>query len=138
MKRLLTFIIMALLLCCSLTAFAAQKEVSSIDALDKGVADTGETHFTKTDMQLTECTLPYTVAVLPYMDTSGLEGRSREMAVGAIKDTLKIKYPAKKTSVTKIVSNNLVQRAMINNPIENPNITNIMYVYSPFLSKFCR
>ena len=122
MKRLLTLIVMALLLCFSLTAFAAQKEVSSIDALDKGVADTGETHFTKTDRQLTECTLPYTVAVLPYMDTSGLEGRSREMAVGAIKDTLKIKYPAKKTSVTKIVSNNLVQRAMINNPMENPEV----------------
>ena len=122
MKRLLTFIIMALLLCCSLTAFAAQEEISSIDALDKGVADTGETHFTKTDMQLTECTLPYTVAVLPYMDTSGLESRSREMAVGAIKDTLKKKYPAKKTSPTKIVSNNLVQRAMINNPMENPEV----------------
>ena len=122
MKRLLTFIIMALLLCCSLTAFAAQKEVSSIDALDKEVADTGETHFTKTDMELTECTLPYTVAVLPYVDTSGLEGRSREMAVGAIKDTLKKKYPAKKTSVTKIVSNNVVQKALINNPMENPEV----------------
>ena len=122
MKRLLTFIIMALLLCCSLTAFAAQKEVSSIDALDKGVADTGETHFTKTDMELTECILPYTVAVLPYVDTSGLEGRSREMAVGAIKDTLKKKYPAKKTSVTNIVSNNVVQRALINNPMENPEV----------------
>ena len=122
MKRLLTFIIMALLLCCSLTVFAAQKEVSSIDALDKGVADTGETHFTKTDMELTECTLPYTVAVLPYVDTSGLEGRSREMAVGAIKDTLKKKYPAKKTSVTKIVSNNVVQKALINNPMENPEV----------------
>ena len=122
MKRLLTFIIMALLLCCSLTAFAAQKEISSIDALDKGVADTGETHFTKTDMELTECTLPYTVAVLPYVDTSGLEGRSREMAVGAIKDTLKKKYPAKKTSVTKIVSNNVVQKALINNPMENPEV----------------
>ena len=122
MKRLLTFIIMALLLCCSLTVFAAQKEVSSIDALDKGVADPGETHFTKTDMELTECTLPYTVAVLPYVDTSGLEGRSREMAVGAIKDTLKKKYPAKKTSVTKIVSNNVVQKALINNPMENPEV----------------
>lgn len=122
MKRLLTFITMALLLCCSLTAFAAQKEVSSIDALDKGVADTGETHFTKTDMELTECTLPYTVAVLPYVDTSGLEGRSREMAVGAIKDTLKKKYPAKKTSVTKIVGNNVVQKALINNPMENPEV----------------
>ena len=122
MKRLLTFIIMALLLCCSLTALAAQEEISSIDALDKGVADTGETHFTKTDMELTECTLPYTVAVLPYVDTSGLEGRSREMAVGAIKDTLKKKYPAKKTSVTKIVSNNVVQKALINNPMENPEV----------------
>ena len=122
MKRLLTFIIMALLLCCSLTAFAAQKEISSIDALDKGVADTGETHFTKTDMELTECILAYTVAVLPYVDTSGLEGRSREMAVGAIKDTLKKKYPAKKTSVTKIVSNNVVQKALINNPMENPEV----------------
>ena len=122
MKRLLTFIIMALLLCCSLTALAAQEEISSIDALDKGVADTGETHFTKTDMELTECTLPYTVAVLPYVDTSGLEGRSREMAVGAIKKKKKKKYPAKKTSVTKIVSNNVVQKALINNPMENPEV----------------
>ena len=58
MKRLLTVTIIALLLCFSVTAFAAQEEISSIDALDKGVADTGETHFTKTDMELTECTLP--------------------------------------------------------------------------------
>ena len=113
---------MAFVMCFSLTAFAAQEEISSIDALDKGVADTGETHFTKSDVKLTECTLPYTVAVLPYVDTSGLEGRSREMAVGAIKDTLKKKYPAKKTSVTKIVSNNMVQRALLNNPMENPEV----------------
>ena len=122
MKRLITLIIMAFVMCFSFTAFAAQEEISSIDALDKGVADTGETHFTKTDVKLTECTLPYTVAVLPYVDTSGLEGRSREMAVGAIKDTLKKKYPAKKTSVTKIVSNNVVQRALVNNPMENPEV----------------
>ena len=122
MKRLITLIIMAFVMCFSFTAFAAQEEISSIDALDKGVADTGETHFTKTDVKLTECTLPYTVAVLPYVDTSGLEGRSREMAVGAIKDTLKKKYPAKKTSVTKIVSNNVVQKALINNPMENPEV----------------
>lgn len=113
---------MAFVMCFSLTAFAAQEEISSIDALDKGVADTGETHFTKSDVKLTECTLPYTVAVLPYVDTSGLEGRSREMAVGAIKDTLKKKYPAKKTSVTKIVSNNMVQRALLDNPMENPEV----------------
>ena len=63
MKRLLKLIIVAMVLAYSLTAFAApQEEISSIDALDKGVADTGETHFTKTDMELTECTLPYTVA----------------------------------------------------------------------------
>ena len=122
MKRLITLIIMAFVMCFSFTAFAAQEEISSIDALDKGVADTGETHFTKTDVKLTECTLPYTVAVLPYVDTSGLEGRSREMAVGAIKDTLKKKYPAKKTSVTKIVSNNMVQRALLDNPLENPEV----------------
>ena len=109
-------------MCFSCTAFAAKEEMSSIDALDKGVADTGETHFTKSDVKLTECTLPYTVAVLPYVDTSGLEGRSREMAVGAIKDTLKKKYPAKKTSVTKIVSNNMVQRALLDNPMENPEV----------------
>ena len=122
MKRLITLIIMALVMCFSFTSFAAQEEISSIDALDKGVADTGETHFTKSDVKLTECTLPYTVAVLPYVDTSGLEGRSREMAVGAIKDTLKKKYPAKKTSVTKIVSNNMVQRALLDNPMENPEV----------------
>ena len=122
MKHLLKLAIMAFVMCFSLTAFAAQEEISSIDALDKGVADTGETHFTKSDVKLTECTLPYTVAVLPYVDTSGLEGRSREMAVGAIKDTLKKKYPAKKTSVTKIVSNNMVQRALLDNPMENPEV----------------
>lgn len=44
------------------------------------------------------------------------------MAVGAIKDTLKKKYPAKKTSVTKIVSNNMVQRALLDNPMENPEV----------------
>lgn len=122
MKKLLIFAIMVLTIALQATCFAAKEEMSSIDALDQGVADTGETNFTKTDMQLTECTLPYTVAVLPYVDTSGLEGRSREMAVGAIKDTLKKKYPAKKTSVTKIVSNNVVQRALVNNPMENPEV----------------
>ena len=122
MRKLLIFAIMVLTMALQSTCLAAQEEISSIDALDKGVADTGETHFTKSDVKLTECTLPYTVAVLPYVDTSGLEGRSREMAVGAIKDTLKKKYPAKKTSVTKIVSNNMVQRALLNNPMENPEV----------------
>ena len=50
LKHLLKLTIMALVMSFSFTAFAAQEEISSIDALDKGVADTGETHFTKTDM----------------------------------------------------------------------------------------
>ena len=72
-----------------------KNEVSSIDAIDMGVADTGETHFTNTDAEITECTQPYTVAVLPYVDVSGLEGRSREMAVNAVKEALETKYPGK-------------------------------------------
>lgn len=47
---------LALVLCFACTAFAAEKEVSSIDAIDMGVADTGETHFTNTDAEITECT----------------------------------------------------------------------------------
>ena len=92
---------LALVLCFAGMALAAEKEVSSIDAIDMGVADTGETHFTNTDAEITECTQPYTVAVLPYVDVSGLEGRSREMAVNAVKEALETKYPGKKKSVTK-------------------------------------
>lgn len=120
MRKLLLYLFCLLLCIAPLSAQAgAKEEISSIDAIDQGVADTGETHFVKGEVKLTECTLPYTVAVLPFVDVSGLEGRSREMAVGAIKDTLKKKYPAKKTSVTKIVSNNAVQKAVLNNPMEN-------------------
>ena len=57
MKKLL-FIIMVLTIALQTTALAAKEEISSIDALDKGVADTGETHCTNTYMELTECTLP--------------------------------------------------------------------------------
>lgn len=99
-----------------------ENEPSSIDMIDKGVADTGETNFSNTDKKLVECELPYTVAVLPYVDISGLEGRSREMAVGAVKDTLKVKYPAKKESRTRIVSNNALQKALIDNPMENAEV----------------
>lgn len=38
------FAMLVLLLCFAGTALAAEKEVSSIDAIDMGVADTGETH----------------------------------------------------------------------------------------------
>lgn len=121
MKKILTLFIMLAMLLITCTALAAEKkEISSIDAFDQGVADTGETHFSKTEKELVESTQPYTVAVLPYIDISGLEGRSREMAIGAIKDALKKKYPAKKTSVTKIASSNAVQKALLANTMENP------------------
>lgn len=113
---------LALVLCFACTAFAAEKEVSSIDAIDMGVADTGETHFTNTDAEITECTQPYTVAVLPYVDVSGLEGRSREMAVNAVKEALETKYPGKKKSVTKIIGNNAVQKALLAHPFENAEV----------------
>lgn len=123
MRKTINLLIMLLCLITSVSALAAPKEeISSIDALDKGVADTGETHFTKGEKQLVECTLPYTVAVLPIVDTSGLEGRSREMAVGAVKDALKKKYPGKATSVTHIVNNNLLQQALVAHPMENPEV----------------
>lgn len=122
MKKIVKLLLICMMCLYSITAFAAQQEVSSIDAIDMGVADTGETHFTATDAQITECTLPYTVAVLPYVDVSGLEGRSREMAVGAVKDSLKIKYPGKKTSVTKIVGSNQLQKALLDYPFENAEV----------------
>ena len=121
MKQVYKFLaaVMLAVLCLSGSALAAEKEVSSIDAIDMGVADTGETHFTKTDAELTECTEDYTVAVLPYVDLSGLEGRSREMAVNAVKEALQKKYPGKKNSPTKIVGSNALQKAMLAHPFEN-------------------
>lgn len=119
-KKFMILLACLLLAAAPLGVQAAKQEASSIDAIDQGVADTGETHFVKGDLELTECTLPYTVAVLPYMDISGLEGRSREMAVGAVKDALKRKYPGKKNSVAKIAGSNAVQKALLNNPLENP------------------
>ena len=116
MKKLYKFLaVMAVLLCFAGTALAAEKEVSSIDAIDMGVADTGETHFTNTDAEITECTQPY-------VDVSGLEGRSREMAVNAVKEALETKYPGKKKSVTKIIGNNAVQKALLAHPFENAEV----------------
>ena len=120
--RLLLAALLAGMMLLAVPAWAAEKEQSSIDVIDKGTADTGETSFTATDATITECTLPYTVVVLPYADVSGLEGRSREMAVGAVKDALKKKYPGKKSSVTKIVSNNTLQKALLDNPFENSEV----------------
>lgn len=124
MKKFYKFLAAAMLavFCITGSALAAEKEISSIDAIDMGVADTGETHFTNTDAEITACGLPYTVAVLPYNDVSGLEGRSREMAVNAVKDALEEKYPGKKKSPAKIVSNNVLQKALLAHPLENAEV----------------
>lgn len=125
MKKIFLILMAVFMLVNVSSAFAGSKvepEPSSIDMLDMGVADTGETRFAKTDAEIVECTEPYTVAVLPYVDLSGLEGRQREAAVGAVKDALKKKYPAKKTSVTKIVTNNALQKALLKTPFENAEV----------------
>lgn len=109
-------------LLCSISAWAAEEKMSSIDAIDMGVADTGETHFVNTDAEITASTESYTVAVLPYVDVSGLEGRSREMAVNAVKEALKKKYPDKKGSQIKIVGNNELQHTLIRYPFENAEV----------------
>ncbi|MDO4178076.1 MAG: hypothetical protein Q4D21_02705 [Phascolarctobacterium sp.] len=109
----------------------SEKVESSIDVFDKGVADTGETHFEVSDKEVTECKLPYKVAVLPYADLSGLEERPREMVAGAIKDQLKKKYPGKKTSVTKIVDNKTLQAAIKATTFENaeaPTLSELVQV----------
>jgi len=100
----------------ALPAWAAEKEPSSIDTIDQGVADTGETHFAKARHEISATKADYTVAVLPYVDASGLAGRSREMAVNAIKESLNKKYPKNKV---KIVSARKVQQALKQYPYEN-------------------
>lgn len=133
MKKIFTLLVTVMMLLACSSSFAAGNEVlaeepkvqeektkSSIDVFDKGVADTGETRFEVVDKEVTECKVPYTVAVLPYVDLSGLQERPREMVAGAIKEQLKKKYPAKKTSVTKIVSNNELQAAIKKTSFENP------------------
>lgn len=135
MKKFLSFLMAALMFSVCAISFAAEDEdavneksasvkeekvQSSIDVFDKGVADTGETKFEAVDKEVTECKLPYKVAVLPYVDLSGLEERPREMVAGAIKEQLKKKYPAKKTSVTKIVANKDLQAALKATSFENP------------------
>lgn len=110
---------------------AAQENVSSIYAIDMGVADTGETHFVNTDAEITASGAAYTVAVLPYVDLSGLEGRSREMAVNAVKEALKEKYPDNKKSQVRIVGNNQLQQAMVKYPAENveaPSLTELVQI----------
>jgi hypothetical protein len=108
-------------LCCALaiSVTAAAKEESSIDVVTGGTAATGETTFGKATKDITPSEGHYKVAVLPYVDTSGLDGRSREMAANAIKGALKEKYPDKKGAPYKVASAKLVQQAMKAYPLEN-------------------
>ncbi|MCQ2359194.1 MAG: hypothetical protein MJ055_03915 [Phascolarctobacterium sp.] len=139
MKKYLSVFLATLMLGVSVTCFAEKESndatfsigvkkeqtqqentKSSIDVFDKGTADTGETRFEMIDKEVTECLLPYKVAVLPYVDLSGLENRAREMVAGAIKEQLKKKYPAKKNSKTQVVANNDLIKALKVTQFENP------------------
>ena len=65
-------------------------------------------------------TVPYSVAVLPYIDQSGMDEKGRKVAANAIKDALKEKYPpAKKGGVNTVASAKAVAKAMQNHPFEN-------------------
>ena len=117
MKKILTLCLSAILaISFSTLAFAAEEQ-SSIDSISTGVADTGETKFGKATKDLEASKATYSVAVLPYVDASGLEGRSREMAVNAVKGALKTKYPNK--GKVQIASAKLVNKAMKAYPLEN-------------------
>ncbi len=112
------------LLLCSCWLFlgaapALAAEISSIDSVTAGVADTGETHYGKSDKDITVSQESYKIAVLPYVDNSGLEGRSREMAANAVKECLKDKYPDKKNAPYTIASAKEVQAALQQYPFEN-------------------
>jgi len=115
-KKILAMLCCALMLSCN--AFAA-KEESSIDVVTGGVAATGETSFGKATEDITPSKGRYQIAVLPYVDTSGLDGRSREMAANAIKGALKDKYPDKKDAPYTIASAKKVQEALKAHPFEN-------------------
>ena len=44
------------------------------------------------------------------------------MAVNAVKEALETKYPGKKKSVTRIIGNNAVQKALLAHPLENAEV----------------
>ena len=95
------------------------QESSSIDAVAAGVADTGRAD-KEAEKKITASTVPYSVAVLPYIDQSGMDEKGRKVAANAIKDALKEKYPpAKKGGVNTVASAKAVAKAMQNHPFEN-------------------
>jgi hypothetical protein len=117
-KLIRKIICLAAIMLLAMGAAVCGAEESSIDSVDQGVAATGKSQADKSK-PITECRTPYAVAVLPYVDASGLEGRSREMAANAVKVALKTKYPGKSGSVNKIASAKAVQQALKAYPFEN-------------------
>lgn len=117
MNKIMSICLGMLLAVSFTTKGMAEKEPSSIDSISAGVADTGETNFGKAKGDIKASGSHYSVAVLPYVDASGLEGRSREMAVNAIKEALKTKYP--ENGKVKVAGARLVNKAMKNYPLEN-------------------
>ena len=118
MKKFFSLLMFTCLLLFGSITVAAD-EISSIDSVTSGVADTGETHYGKSDKEITVSKESYKIAVLPYVDNSGLEGRSREMAANAVKESLKEKYPDKKHAPYTIASAKEVQAALQQHPFEN-------------------
>ena len=118
MKKLIYAVLLLLfLLAPTNTLLAKEEEPNSIDSVTAGVADTDNSIYAKKeDKEIRKTTAKYSLAVLPYLDTSGLEGRSREMAANAVKDSLNKKY--KKTNVTIASAKNVVA-AMNRHPFEN-------------------
>ena len=95
------------------------QESSSIDAVTAGVADTGRAD-KEAEKKITASTVPYSVAVLPYIDQSGMDEKGRKVAANAIKDALKEKYPpAKKGGVTTVASAHAVAIYMEMEPPRN-------------------
>lgn len=118
MNKKIAALMLAGALCFSAAPLQAQ-ESSSIDAVTAGVADTGKPEQAE-EKEITASTVPYSVAVLPYIDQSGMDEKGRKVAANAIKDALKEKYPAaKKGGVNTVASAKDVAKAMRYHPFEN-------------------
>lgn len=60
----------------------------------------------------------YTLAVIPTIDKSGMEEKERKVALRAIEDSMKKKYPKKTTKVV-LLDEKTVAQAVRRNPFEN-------------------
>ena len=118
MNKKLAAVLLAGALLFGAAPLQAQESASS-DAVTAGAADTGRAD-KEAEKKITASTVPYSVAVLPYIDQSGMDEKGRKVAANAIKDALKEKYPpAKKGGVNTVASAKAVAKAMQNHPFEN-------------------